>query len=250
MLKVKNLPVFMQDCKTSEILKLASAVIPKNTRAYIVGGAVRNAIYFELFHKRLPQRDYDLLVIGDGKQFVKNLRFVGFTYGLIRRKYDITLKKKKIDNPKNQFKDYVILDIHFSEEKSVRKNLKKVSGFTINAFALPLQAVNSKDWRKKIICLSESINDLKKKKLRINVISHPAMLFACIRLMSKGFKKPQKEDVKRLLKALGKLEKWRYKRNIKKVFDYVSGEEKAKKIAKNLGIKENIFDFDIIKKLK
>lgn len=240
----------MQDSRTMEILKLASAVIPKNTRAYMVGGAVRNAIYFELFHKRLPQRDYDILVIGDGKQFVKNLRFVGFTYGFIRRKHNITLKKKRIDNPKDQFKDYVFLDIHFSEEKSVRKNLKKVSGFTINAFALPLQAVNSKYWRKKIICLSESLSDIKRKVLRVNVISHPAMLFACIRLMSKGFKKPQKEEVKYLLKALGNLEKWRYKHNVKKVFDYVGGEKKARMLVKKLGIKKDIFDFSTIKELK
>ena len=52
-----------------------------------------------------------------------------------------------------------------------------------------------------------------------------------------------------MLEALSKLEKWRYKRNIKKVFSYVNGEKNARKLVKDLGIKEYIFDFVTIKNL-
>jgi len=240
----------MQDSKTFEILKDAKSSIPQNTKVYLVGGAVRNALYFKLFNKKLPQRDYDILFVGDKDKFVKNLRARGFTYGFIRRKHEVTLKKKKIPKPQHQFKDYVFLDIHISDEKSVLKNLKEQSNFTINGFALSLKDIDSENWHKKVISLPNALQDLKNKKLHVNVIVHPANLFACLRFMSQGFKSPSKKEVKELLIKLGSLEKWRYSRNIRKLFDYVGGEDKARKLVKKLGVKANIFDFKIIKKLR
>ncbi len=246
----KKLPVFMQDSKTFEILKEAKSAIPKNTKVYLVGGAVRNALYFKLFNKKLPQRDYDILLAGDKDKFVNNLRARGFSYGFIRRKYTVTLKKKKIPKPQHRFNDYVLLDIHISDEKNILKNLKDNSNFTINGFALSLKDINSENWHKKVISLPLAMQDLKNKKLRVNVIVHPANLFACLRFMSQGFKPPSKKEVKELLIALGSLEKWRYPRNIKKLFDYAGGEYKTRKLVKKLGVKENIFDFNIIKTLR
>ncbi len=52
-------PIFMQDSKTSEILKEVKECIPPKTRVYIVGGAIRNALYFKIFNKPLkPTRFY------------------------------------------------------------------------------------------------------------------------------------------------------------------------------------------------
>ncbi|HBT81559.1 hypothetical protein A2757_01150 [Candidatus Giovannonibacteria bacterium RIFCSPHIGHO2_01_FULL_48_47] len=241
-----NPPIFMQDPKTNEILKQVIQAAPKHTKIYVVGGVVRNALYYHFFHKKLPQRDYDILFIGNKKKFIEKLRLVGFTYGLLKRKDEITLKRKKVNNPR-QLSDYIYLDIHISNEKSVTKNLIAHSNFTINGFALPLKYVASKNWHRKIIALPNAIHDLKEKSLRVNKITHPADLFACLRFMSQGFKAPSKQEVTKLLSALRKLEKWRYQRNVKKVFDYVGGEKKARNLAAKLGITENIFDFATIK---
>ncbi len=248
--KTLNLPIFMQDPKTNEVLKEVISAVPKNTKAYIVGGAVRNALYYNLFHKKLPHRDYDIVVIGNRSQFIKNLRSKGFIYGKIRRKHEITLKKKKIAKPKHEFDDCVFLDLHFSEEKSIMKNLREVSGFTINAFALSLKQVVSKGWQKKVIAHPNALTDLKKKQLRVNALTHPAMLFACIRFMSQGFKAPSEKQVNGLLLNLRKFPKYKFKRNIKKIFSYVGGEKKARQLTKKLGIKEDIFEFKTIKNLR
>lgn len=244
-----ELPIFMQSPKTNQILREVASSIPARTKVYIIGGAVRNALYYHSFHKELPQRDYDIILIGDINGFVKNLQSKGFIYGKIRRTNEVTLKKKKVAKPKHEFNDYVFLDIHTSKERSIIKNLKNAAGFTINAFALSLKEVTSKNWVKKVIALRGALKDLKNKKLRVNAIAHPAMLFACIRFMSVGFKPPSKREVKELLAALGKLEKWRYGRNIRKVFEYVGGEKKARQLAKKLAIKEDIFDFETIRKI-
>lgn len=245
-----QLPIFMHDSKNFEILKDAKFAIPKNAKAYLVGGAPRNALYFKLFNKKLPERDYDILFVGNKDNFVKNLRSRGFVYGEIKRKNEIVLKKKKIPKPnRKSFSDYVYLDIHFSDENSVLKNLKENANFTINGFALSLKDVDSENWHKKIISLPNAMKDLENRKLHINIISHPANLFACLRFMSKGFKKPSKEDIKKLLFSLKKLEKYKFKRNVNKVFDYVGGEKEARKLAKRLGIKKDIFNFKIIEKL-
>lgn len=239
----------MQNPKTNEILNEVIAVIPKGTRAYIVGGAARNAVYYRIFGKAMPQRDYDLLLMGNMGQFVKNLRKLKFTCGLRRKNY-MVLKKKKISKPKHH-SDYIILDIHTPKEKNIIKNLKEEANFTVNCFAISLRDITSKNWYKKLIYLPEAMVDLKAKRLHVNIVhKHPANLFACLRFMSKGFEAPSKEEVKTLLWILGGLQKWRYKRNVKKIFDYVGGEKKARQLAKKLGIKADIFDFEIIKNLR
>lgn len=89
------LPVFMQDKKTNEIMRTAIRAIPKNTKMYLVGGTMRIALFYNLFGKKLPSRDYDSVLIGNHKKFISNMRSSGFTYGFIRRKSHTTLKKKK-----------------------------------------------------------------------------------------------------------------------------------------------------------
>jgi len=243
-----KLPIFMSEAETNHIFHEVVASIPKNTRVFLVGGAIRNALYYRYFSKALPKRDYDLLLIGDVNKFVSNLRRIKFTYGKIRRKHEIVLKKKKISKPKH-LSDYVYLDIHISKEKNIKKNIKENSNFTINCSALPLKEVISENWSKKIISLPFALTDLKNKQIWVNKFTHPANLYACIRFMSKGFKKPSKKEIEGLLFSLKKLEKYKFKRNVNKVFDYVGGEKKARQLSKRLGIKENIFDFETIRRL-
>ncbi|MFA4942388.1 MAG: hypothetical protein WC564_02005 [Patescibacteria group bacterium] len=246
----KKLPLFLHNDKTNEIFKLVVASIPKGTKAYLVGGAIRNALYYHYFKKELPQRDFDILLIGDKDQFVKNLRSTGFIYGKIKRKREVTLKMKRIPKPQHIHNDYLYLDIHISEEKSALKNLMASSNFTINGSTISLKDIFKENWFEKVISLPGALSDLKNKVLKINQLSHPANIFACLRFMSLGFKQPTQAEVKLLLNSLGDLKESRYQRNIRKIFGYVGGEERAKKLAKKLGIKQDIFDFKIIKTLK
>ncbi|MDP1694861.1 MAG: hypothetical protein Q8L34_04955 [Candidatus Woesearchaeota archaeon] len=244
-----NTRVFTRDGKIAEILKEVILCIPRKTKVYVIGGAARNAIYYDLFKKSLPQRDYDLLFIGDSDKFVKDLRSYKFVYGKIRRKNEIVLKKKLVSKPKS-ITDYLVLDIHRSHKSNVLQNLKENSAFTINGFAIPLTDYLDKNIRKNLIALPSALKDLKNRQLRLTITgykAHPGNLFACLRFVSVGFKPPITREVRLLLEQLPNLEKWRFKRNVNKIFDYVGGEQKARQLIKKLGIKIDIFN---IKKLR
>jgi hypothetical protein len=248
--KKSKLPLFLQDEKIFQIFRSVVTAIPAGTKAYLVGGAVRNAIYFHYFHKALPQRDFDIMLIGDRNAFVKNLRAAGFIYGKIKRKHEVVLKMKKVAKPQHIFNDYLYLDIHVSPEKSPLKNLAQNSNFTINGSTLSLKDIFRDDWFTKLISLPGALADLKNKRLRLNQLSHPANLYACLRFMSLGFKQPSNRELSLLLESLGDLKEDRFVKNITKLYSYVGGEVKARKLLKKLGIKQNIFDYKVIKSLK
>lgn len=244
-----NSRVFTKEGRTAEILKEVIVSIPSKTKVYVVGGAARNSIYYDLFKKPLPQRDHDLLLVGDLDKFVKTLRNHKFIYGKIRRKNEIVLKKKLIPNPKS-ITDYIVLDIHRSHESNILNNLKSNSAFTINGFAILLRNYLSKNIKKSLVVLPGAINDLKNHRLRLNISGykrHPGNLFSCLRFMSIGFTPPNKKEIELLLEQLPKLEEWRFERNVKKVFGYTGGEKKARQLTKRLGVEIDIFNF---KKLK
>ncbi len=245
---MKPFPVKYAEAR--EILKETISCIPPKTKVYVVGGAARSAAYFDLLKKSLPQRDLDILLVGDLGKFVENLRRHRFTYGKIRRKNDIVLKKKIIPSPVS-LDDYVYLDIHKSVERNIKKNLQNSAAFTISGFAIPLKNYCSEYRMKHLVSLPGAVGDLKKKRLRLNGNSykkHPGNLFACLRFMSLGFTPPGKKEVSLLLEQLKKMEKWRFERNVKKVFSYVGGERKARRLVKRLGIKTDIFDIDRLRR--
>ncbi|MFA6514298.1 MAG: hypothetical protein WCT50_03370 [Patescibacteria group bacterium] len=240
----KKLPLFLHDEKTNEIFKIVVASIPKSTKAYLVGGAIRNAVYYKYFKQKLPQRDFDILLIGDQVGFIKNLRHRGFIFGKIKRKHEVVVKIKRIPKPIHAYNDYLYLDIHIAEEKSALKNLAKNSNFTINGFAISLKDIFREDWFDELISLPGALADLKNKRLKLNQLSHPANLFACMRFMSLGFKQPKQAEIDLLLKSLSDLKEPRYEKNMRKLFGYVGGEGNAKKLQKKLKIKQNIFNLN------
>ena len=244
----KKLPVFMQDEAVGKIFREAIECTPKKAKIYLVGGAARNSVYYRYFGKILSPRDYDLYFVGNPKKFISNLRKVGFIYGNMKRKDEITVKKKKFIGAKN-IGDFVVFDIHFSRENIV-ENLNKKANFTINGFALPLDKVISPNWYKSIISVKNAERDLRNKQIRVNSYDHPAQLYACIRFIHKGFRKPDEKEIEGLLFLLGKLPKYKFKRNLKKVFGGAGGEKNARRIAKDMGIKEDIFSFKTIKKIR
>ena len=244
----KRLPLFMQDEITNKILREAITCIPKRKKVYLVGGSVRNSLFYKYFKKKLPFRDYDVFVSGNPKEFISNLRKKGFTYGKLRRKNERVLKKKRFPKAKT-LKDFVFIDIHFSEG-DIMKNLHKSSNFTINGFALPLEKIIDKNWEKEITSVKNAKRDLRNKQLHVNTYHHPAQLYACIRFISFGFKSPSKKEIEGLLNLLKKLRKNQLKRNLHKVFGQTRGEKKAEQIVKKMGIKEDVFSFKTIKKLR
>ena len=86
-----NKPVFLQNKKIFKIFKKIEKSMPKNSKLFLVGGTLRNSIFYQLFKNKLKQRDYDLVYIGNRNQFVNNLRSLGFKYGRIRRKNQTVL---------------------------------------------------------------------------------------------------------------------------------------------------------------
>ena len=241
-----KLPVFMQDKTTNLIFQDIVKCIPKENEIYLIGGTVRNSLFHYYHSKKLPQRDYDILLIGNRKRFIDNLRKNNFVYGKIRRKKEIVLKRRKFASAK-KISDFVVLDINSSNEKNIKKSIRENSNFTINCNALSLKHVNSEKWHKKIVPLGGAVDDIKNKQIRVNKVT-TTDLFACIRFMSKGFKKPSPSGIAIMLQGLKKIGPQKFRRNVKKMIDYVGSEEKTKNIIKKLGIKKNILNFKEVKK--
>lgn len=245
----RRLPIFMDDSAVARILREVASSVPEDVGVFLMGGALRNAVYNYYFSESLPQRDFDLPLIGKPQKFISDLRGNGFNYGKIRRKDEVVLKKAKFAGSED-ISDFVVLDIHISEEKDIRENIKKNANFTISCFALPLEAVLRPDWLKHLIALPGALEDLMNKRLRVNQFDYPTTLFACIRFMSQGFKQPSKEEVGKLLDSLTGVEEDRFERSVQKVFNYVGGEENARRLVRKLGIDVDIFDLAAIKKLR
>lgn len=238
-----ELPLFMQDERVNKIFQEVISCIPKENKVYLIGGTVRNSLFYEFHKEKLPQRDYDILLIGDRKKFVENLRKKGFDFGKINRKKEITLKKPKFKGAKI-VSDFVVLDIHSSNTIDIKTNIRENSNFTINCNALLLKDVIFENWKNKVISLPSAIEDIKNKKIRINKITHPAQLFACIRFISKGFNKPTDQEINNMTKALKEIPKDIFEFNIDKLIDYVGNKESTLEIIKDLGLNKDILEFN------
>ena len=235
---MNNLPVFLQEPETYSILQDIIKSIPKSTKFYIVGGAMRNAMFYFYFKKKLPQRDFDSVIIGNHKKFIENLRNKGFVYGKIRRKSQTVLRKRKFPHAK-EFRDFVTLDMHWQKNGNIIKNLKEHSSFTMSAFAIEIRDLFGKYWRKRVISLPNSLRDLKTKKLKVIAIDNKYNLFAAMRFMHIGFKQPSKSDTQKLLKEFEKAPKRRREKNIKKLLNYVGGKKEARRLAKKMDLNLN-----------
>ena len=210
-------PNFLQNRKVHEIFQEIKKSIPANSQLFLVGGTMRNSVFYHFFTKRLPQRDYDFIFIGNRKKFVDNLRTLKFTYGKIRRKYQTVLKKTIVKNPKD-INDFVVLDIYFSEKQDIYGLLKNKINFTINGFALNIEHIFDNSWIKKMVKLPHSIEDIKAKQLRLNTEKTNFFgtdFYACIRFISAGFKKPTEQETNILYHQMRKLPKYKFERNNK-----------------------------------
>ena len=245
-------PIFLQNSKVLKIFKEIEKSIPEKSQLFLVGGTLRNSVFYHFFKKTLPQRDYDLIFVGNRETFVDNLRSLNFRYGKIRRKNQTVLKRAIVEDPKD-INDFVVLDINFSEKHDIYEILKNKINFTINGFALNVKHIFNNNWIKKMIRLPHSMDDIKSRYLRLNTEKtnfFGADFYACIRFISAGFKKPSGDEIEILYRQMKKLPKYKFERNKKKVFDYVGGKEKAEKIVKKMGLNEDVFSFGTIRKLR
>ena len=245
-------PIFLQNNKTFQIFREIEKSVPKKSQLFLIGGTLRNSVFYHFFKKKLKHRDYDLVFLGDRKKFISNLKNLKFKYVRLRRKNQTVLKKEIVDDPRD-INDFLVLDIYFTNQKEVYKILKNKINFTINGFALNIKYIFNENWVEKLIKLPHSIEDIKSKQLRLNTETRNFFgtdLYACIRFISAGFKKPSKDEIETLYQEMKKLPKYKFERSKEKVFDYVGGKEKAEKIVKKMGLSEDVFSFNTILKLQ
>ncbi len=249
---MEKYPHFLRDKNVDRILRGVISSMPKKSKLFLIGGTLRNTVFYYYFKKELPQRDYDVIFIGNKELFIRNLRKKGFLYGKIRRQKQLVLKKRKFPKAKS-IEDYLVLDISFYKGQNIENILKEKINFTINAFAINLKDIFLNNWFDSLIALDGSFKDMKAKKLRLNPGREKVFgsdLYACIRFMSRGFQPPPREEIQELFLGLKYLEKYRFDKNIAKMYSYVGGEKKARLIAKKLGLEGDIFSFNTVKKLR
>lgn len=204
--------------KTQKVFHDVVECIPSHTRVYLVGGALRNALYYSIHKKRLPQRDYDMVIIGNHKLFFENLFKRGFEKGKIDRETQLVLKKRIKRSKEFQHSDFVVLDMVFKKNGAIKKELKENSNFVMNGSAILIQDM-FKNWKKSVITLPGTLDNLKNKQIRLNphrTVLRGTELFAILRFMSKGFKPPTIKEVQYVLKGFENIKKERFSSNVEK----------------------------------
>ncbi len=238
-----------------EELKRISQNIPKECEVYLISGSVRNALYKKFHGEKLIQRDYDQVVIKGAKEYTEYLTKNGY----IKREYpskqneQVIYAKALNEHAKegDSYINWLVFDLHTLEGTSIQENIINNTAFTINGCVINMRKLFNDPLENQVIeILPGAIEDIKNKILRINpqgYKSMPSIFFAMIRFISIGFIPPPKDEIDMLLKELANLEHARFERNVKKVWDYVGGEDNARQIVKDLNIDIDIFNENEVK---
>lgn len=246
-----NFPLLLNNPDALAVFQEVVTKLPEDCEVYIIGGAVRNALFYHHFGKRLRQRDYDQIATLHASKYLDYLRSIGFLEGGIVREDQIILYKALVPNPDPKgYDDSVVFDIHPVEGTTAIDNLKQNVGLSINGFAISMRDIFSEDWIERIIELPNAKDDLEVKQLRVNLSgykSDPAYFFSVLRFMSAGFTPPCREEINLLLNELPKLDSGRFCRNVAKIYNYIGSEEKARNLADSLGIKGDVFNEEVVK---
>ncbi|MFA5004464.1 MAG: hypothetical protein WC498_04290 [Candidatus Saccharimonadales bacterium] len=228
--------------------------IPEDIEHYIVGGAVRNSLIREFHSQDLTQRDYDQVITKGTKQYEKYLESLGFKENPYPSHQDVQTVYNKIlvsSEPNWDYNDYIVFDMHTMDGTDIAYNIEKFVAFTINGCAIKGQDVLTRPWESALIeVLPGAIQDIKDKKLRLNLDGYSEMssnFYAMLRFISVGFSAPSPEEVQMLLKELPNLEHARFERNVKKIWDYVGGEGRARELVSSLGIDIDVFNEEVVK---
>lgn len=242
--------LFLEDPVIKKYFLEIQSCLTGNCNTYIISGSVRNSLYYYFHQKKLPQRDFDMITIGNPAQFISNLQAKGrFNNSKYPKTNSITLKKIKNTDIQTEHQprdNIVVLDIHYGQEwQSIEDNLREHANFTLNGSAINIRDIMQNERMKNIITLPTTLQDIEDKQLRLNAKhTDEAAIFAYMRFMSQWFK-PQSEEIPIMLEALKNITPLKFERNIPKLYDYVWGEENARQLLQQLNIQKDIFNFDI-----
>ena len=242
----QKLPIFLKDEKVQQILQEAVDAIPQDSEVYLHGVAARNAVYYRLFNEELPQRDFDMVLIGDKDAFTSNLLARGFVRGKKNTETGATFKKPRVENPSEDFADWVYLDVVFRKNMTIQESLAQRVNFTINGSAINLQDIDKPDWFEKVVMIPGTLEDLKSKRLRTNK-RYAINMYACVRFVSLGFTPPSKNELDDMVDDLRRIDEVKFARDTEKVIRYVGSAEKVREIVRRLGINVDILDLNSIK---
>lgn len=244
----KLLPIDFKDERGQKIFEEVIKNLPEDVEVYLVAGSLRNAIDRHIHGgSKLEQRDYDQVVTKGSNQYLTYLKSLGFYDGLIQRPTQKVLIKSFVDNEDpGDFANNLVFDINLMDNTTVLDNLKKHVGLTVNGNAISFRDIFSEDWKDKLISLPGALESIEKKQLKLNHEGYKyqaANLFSVIRFVYNGYKPLTKKDLMLLAQELPSVDDDRYKKNVRKVYKYVGGEENARRICNEIGI-----DFDVFNK--
>lgn len=236
-------------------LRKVIASLPDDVELYLIGGAVRNAL-FRTFHGTvLTQRDYDQVVTKGSSSYTHYLHSLGYeerpypSHQDEQVVYCTPLNERAKEG--NSYVNWLVFDLHTVDGTTIEDNVRNNVAFTINGCVVNARDLYDKQWRDAVIeVLPNAIQDIKDKKLRLNRDGYryaPSYFYSMLRFMSVGFEQPGPEEVQLLLNELPKLEHARFERNVTKVWNYVGGEAKARELVKSLGIDIDVFDEAAVK---
>lgn len=243
-----DLPIFLNNPSTKEILDQVIPLIPEGTEVYLFGGAVRNALYFKYFEEEMTQRDFDCIVIGDGETFAQNLVNAGFIFGSKNTEKSKVLKKVRIAEPVHQYDDWLYLDCKiYPLGETADGVMNRISDFTISGVALNLKYIESNDWQERVVAIPKALEDIQEKQLTV-VKAYSISLHKIIRMVSRGFKKPSEEEVGLCLEKMKDIPEDKFITNTEKTIRYVGSEDEVLKISKDIGINFDILKYEEVKK--
>lgn len=245
----ENLPIFLKNKEVHQILQEVINAIPEDSELYLHGGAMRNAVYYRLFKEDLPQRDFDMLLIGNKDLFAANILAHGFVRGKKNAETVATFKKPKVDNPSEDFADWVYLDVVYRKNMTIQESLAQRVNFTINGSALNLRDIDDPDWFEKIVMIPGTLEDIKLKRLRTNK-RYPINIYACVRFVFLGFTPPPKNELDDMVEDLCRIDEVKFARDTEKVIRYIGSAEKVREIVNQLGINVDILDLNSIREGK
>jgi hypothetical protein len=236
-------------------LHAAMTGLPPSVDVYLIGGAVRNALFREFHGVVLAQRDYDQVIIKDSKEYAEYLAGLGYLARPYPSRqdeqivYSLALNEQAKDG--DSYVNWLVFDMHTVDGTTIEQNMLRSAAFTINGCAIRGNDLFARPWREAVIpVLPTAVQDIKDKRLRLNGEGYKYMasnFYAMLRFMSVGFSAPPEAEIQLLLHELPKLEHARFARNVKKVWDYVGGEDTARRMVKDLGIDIDVFDEESVK---
>ena len=247
-------PIFFYSEDAKKAMRDVINNLPHTVDAYLVGGAIRNALVKKYHDETWVQRDYDQAITSGSSEYLAQLEKLGFSRGSINNaKHVVMAKQLKEDGKELSYEDNLVFDMHTVDGTTIEDNLKYSTALSINGFALPLRNIFDEDWEGKLIQLPGALDSIKIKQINLNqegYTSETNYFFALLRFMGAGFAAPGHDDVIKLLKVTANIESDRYKRNITKLVHYVGGEARVREIVNSLNIGGlDIFDETATKQL-